>query len=65
LSGDAPAGPGHLPARAEFDRLLRLSLPVAAAQVLTMLAGVVDTVMLGWELSVEALAAASLAGTRP
>jgi MATE family multidrug resistance protein len=51
----APAG-----IRLEAGRLLRLAVPVAAAQLATMLMGVVDTLMLG-RFHVEALAAASIA----
>lgn len=46
--------------RTEFRRLIRLSLPVAGAQLGGMLMGVVDTVMVG-RVGVEALAAASIA----
>jgi MATE family multidrug resistance protein len=46
--------------RAEGRILVRLSLPVIAAQLGTMTMGIVDTAMLG-RVSVDALAAASLA----
>jgi MATE family multidrug resistance protein len=46
--------------RREIRKLAALSLPVAATQLSAMLMGFVDTVLLG-RLSVEALAAASLA----
>jgi MATE family multidrug resistance protein len=45
--------------RDELRRVLRLSLPLAGAQVGTMLMGVVDTVVLG-RFSTEALAAAAV-----
>jgi MATE family multidrug resistance protein len=48
------------PVRVELRRLAALALPVAAAQVGTMLLGVVDTLMLG-RFSIEALSAGSLA----
>lgn len=53
-----PAAPSSL--RVEARRLLQLGVPVAAAQLATMLMGVVDTLMLG-RFDVDALAAASLA----
>ncbi len=47
------------PLRDEARTLVRLSLPVAAAQVGTMMMGMVDTAMVG-RVSVDALAAASI-----
>lgn len=46
--------------QAEIRKLVRLSVPVVAAQVGSMMMGLVDTAMLG-RVSVEALAAASIA----
>lgn len=46
----------------EFRRLLRLALPIAGAQLATMLMGFVDTVMLG-RYSTDAVAAAVLANS--
>ncbi len=48
------------PLKQEWRRLLRLSLPVIAAQLGGMLMGTVDTIMLG-RVSVDALAAAAIA----
>jgi MATE family multidrug resistance protein len=47
------------PVRDELRRVLRLALPLAGAQVGTMLMGVVDTVVLG-RFSTDALAAAAV-----
>jgi MATE family multidrug resistance protein len=48
------------PVRVEIRRLTALALPIAGAQLCTMMLGVVDTLMLG-RFAIEALGAASLA----
>ena len=48
------------PLRLEIRKMVALGLPVAGAQLSTMMLGVVDTIMVG-RVSVEAIAAAALA----